>query len=374
MKVTKFKLVDDGYNGVIVEGIEYIKKGNITIPDSVKRQRRVAIDDFTKESIQKLKYFYLNLTGHWIPPYSKYYDMGAHELAPLEDKGGAIPQGQSLLRQLWNETKITGVSLSETGFVIMGTIETVAEKIIGISTPHITEDDDIGFYLEAREYIDSAIDNILGYFKKNVLMPFDDPKKYLEKYVKENLDDKSAQEMTEMVIERLSQKGAIIMMNADSDDEVDTPAIGEISGKDEVSVHVTGNIDKENMGEQQDIGDEKVEEVKVEEKEEEEETRALTESEMLIEMIKETGTLKELKMVVKEYEEFKSIRGLLSKFSTLKSLRDVMLAEIVSKTGSSVMDDDDSWHADEDTSFVADEAPIAEMEYSQGGNFPDIDE
>ena len=160
MNISKFKILDGGLSGVRIESIEKMPHENMMFLDDVQRTRKVPLSDELRNKIQNLKYFYLNLTSHWISPFNNYFDLSEYKLGPLVEKDGKMPQGQSLLHDIWNHTKITGVTIKNGGFVITGEIEVVEGKKIGIATPFITEEDDLSFYLDARKHIENIMNDL----------------------------------------------------------------------------------------------------------------------------------------------------------------------------------------------------------------------
>lgn len=230
MKIDKFKLIAGGIEGIEVWRTEPVKKGTLISMDQVHRTRKVQIDKPLREKIQKLRYFFLCLTRHWMSPFDKYFNSETLEPMPLAPKDGVLPVGQELLKSLWNDTAITGVSVKEAGFVITGTIECIEGKKMGVSTPFITSEDDFHFYMETMELINEIGDEINKYLYSR-LLPIEDAK---EQYMLENnlksLDESQINALTEELITRFQEKGAIILMNSEDDvDALEAPAEGAVT-------------------------------------------------------------------------------------------------------------------------------------------------
>lgn len=219
MKTEKFKLIDNGNNGVEVWGKEYRpspKNPRIICVDPVSRKRRLPFSDDMYEKLGRLKYFFLNLTGHWVPPYSKYFNLNT--LTPeLVPEGEEPAKGFLLMRSLLNRTRVTGVTLTEMGFVMTGIIEVVGDKVIGLSTPHITEDDDVGFYGSATDEIYKVFDMIDKFVDAPVLTEAAARKMLAEHGIKEEeLSQKSEEDMICDAAELLASKNFVILSEADT--------------------------------------------------------------------------------------------------------------------------------------------------------------
>jgi hypothetical protein len=246
MNISKFKLISGGWIGIQVEAIESVVQGAVTILDKVSRTRPYPVPDYIRNGIQKLKYFYLNLTGHWVEPFNKYFDMDTYEMKVPE--GGSVEsRSYVILQSLLNHTEITGVSTRNAGFCITGTIETVEGKKMGYSTPFITEEDDVSFYIEATDKINIIIDDIAKLLRSTKAIEFNAGNVAkaigMSTEVTEGL---SKQEMIDLVIEGLHQRGAIVLEPGDYIDNIEGTAKDE--GK--TTLHTgTKSIDSHNMPE-----------------------------------------------------------------------------------------------------------------------------
>jgi len=227
MNIMKFKLLNEGNDGIVVEAKEYLASGHFKIVDDVKRTRKVMVSDELKKEVNKLKYFLLNLTGHWIAPYSKFYDNQSYSILPITD---AEPSKvHLLLKYLWNIISVTGAKATKKGFLLTGTIEAVEGKKMGFSTPFITADDDIGFFSEAQTVLDNIAKEISGYLRAQAI-PIDQAIKELPEELKSG---KNKDEIVEAVFEYMMKRGAIIMM----DNEASDTMLNENNNEDESVLH-----------------------------------------------------------------------------------------------------------------------------------------
>lgn len=210
----KFKLLNGGKDGIEIEAKEYLASGKFLIVDDVKRTRRIMLSDELLLEVRKLKYFFLNLTGHWIPPYTNYYDSEGRTLLPLNEAGG---KAQRLLKDLWNKVVVTGGKASDEGFLLTGTIEVIEGKKMGVSTVFVTADDDLGFFTEAMEVLNKVAIGIANYISTQAI-PIEEAKLAVPANM---IEGKTDAEIGEIAVEYLMDRGAIIIMNgANEQDEL----------------------------------------------------------------------------------------------------------------------------------------------------------
>lgn len=242
LEVAKFKLIDGGRGGIIIEGREAVQLSNTyQVIDEIKRTRKLVLSEDVIGKVQRLKYFFLNCTGHWMSPFNKYYDILENKALPINPGlDGKIKDGQELLRNLLNKTVITGISYSSGGFVITGSIETVLGKKVVINTPFITEEDDLGFYSSAVECIGDCIHTIVNTFSSNVL-PQIDPKTILSE---EEMKGLNMSELTNLVVEKLVDRNMIMLIKEDGPE-----VLSENTDKKTKISTSTGSIDSHNIPE-----------------------------------------------------------------------------------------------------------------------------
>jgi hypothetical protein len=255
MKLSKFRLINEGFTGIYVEAVESINQGNLTILDKVNRLRTYPVPDYIRNKISKLKYFYLNLTHHWIEPFDKCFDNEEYDFVKLNDQ--EPPKSYMILQTLMNHTKITGVTIKNSGFVIIGTVESVEGKKISITTPFVTEEDDVSFFTEATDKIEEIMDDIAGLLKSNKAISFNEKEALKSKgFKEEDLTGYDKQEMIDMVLQGLQEKGAIVLMNSDGSEQeaiTDGTAPAKLHQK-------TGSIDSHRVADAIEHTDEQVDE------------------------------------------------------------------------------------------------------------------
>jgi hypothetical protein len=246
MNISKFTLLSGGIDGVKIEAIEKMPHEKMLFLDQVTRTRKVPLSEELRDKIQNLKYFYLNLTSHWIAPFNKYFDLQEYKLLPVVMVDDQIPTGQTLLLDIWNHTKITGVTIRNGGFVITGTIEVVEGKKIGVATPFITEEDDLSFYMTAINKITEIMEDLEQSINTRAL-PAPNDKQMLISFgeTEETIDATSIEEIERRVLDRLVDKGAIIMMDSDSFGD-EKKEISDGSSKASLNTN-TSSIDSHNM-------------------------------------------------------------------------------------------------------------------------------
>lgn len=253
MNITSFKLVKNGFGGIEISGYEYFsaKDGKAVVDDIKGRKRKIPLSPILINDIQKLRYAFLNLTGHWIKAYNDFM-IGTIEPMPLEEDSIAPHQ---YLKSLWDRAKILEVSIDADGFKIKGEIRIAEEKSITITTPAINANDDFTFFHDTMVLLDDIVGQINDYFKsgKNQL---EDAKQYLlelfedNNKVKDELEEKTDDELSEMYQDHLEKAGAIILMPPSGAD-----AIGE--SQTEILENKNGLSEKkEDLDDSEDVSNE----------------------------------------------------------------------------------------------------------------------
>jgi len=215
MNITKFKLLGGGFSGIEVEAIEGIRQGKVMIMDHVKRTRGLPLSKELIEEIQGLKYFFLNLTSHWIDPFNKYFDLNTYILSDIviSEETHKMITGQKLLHDIWNHTKINGASIKSGGCIIMGEIEVVEGKKLGLATPFITEEDDVSFYVELMEKMNNITEHLNEFLTAHALPEHVDQE--MMKMIGEKVSETERltdDDMEERLMNKFIDKGIIVMV------------------------------------------------------------------------------------------------------------------------------------------------------------------
>lgn len=241
MQIKKFKLINDGYDGIKVTYAEAIKVNKAAAIDSIDRTRNLPVPIALKGKIAGLTYFFLNLTRHWVGPFNKFFNLTTYDLNP-KDPEVEMTQGEGILRNLWNDTTITGASINNGDIILMGKINVFGEKVMGLSTATICAEDDFGFYEELKTRLDDLADDIADLMEQKEVLLDANQMMFSFPDVKEG-EELTADELAEKMLEKLSDKGVVILEAP--------PAIPEKTGnakKSEVKKSKSP-IDKDNIPE-----------------------------------------------------------------------------------------------------------------------------
>lgn len=156
MKVQKFKFIDGGRNGIHVEGTGIREKENGSLLYDAKEDIKAPIPEDIINFVQNLRRHFLIITRHWRSEFNKYIKRGM-----IIDTQELTEQERSVYMELvriYDATKITGLSLSQDGIVISGTIESCDSKI-GLATPRLTMNN-YSSYEKLHRGCSSCIDEI----------------------------------------------------------------------------------------------------------------------------------------------------------------------------------------------------------------------
>jgi hypothetical protein len=222
MEIFDFKLISGGRGGIKIDAREFFGEGNIQIMDKVQRERKIQLPMELIDKIQGIKYYFLNITGHWIDRYNEYYDKERFTIVAPQ---GEPVKSYELARALWQKTEITGAKIIDSKIIIKGSIEVVDGKVMGLSTPKISIEDDFSFFNELYDFL-SDICNDIELALSNPMVRLEQTKQIiLEEKIKELTED-DVEGLTETeIIEQYAnvlEKHGLFVMRPDAPDAIGT--------------------------------------------------------------------------------------------------------------------------------------------------------
>lgn len=241
MQIKKFKLINDGYDGIKVTYAEAIKVNKAAAIDQIDRTRNLPVPIALKGKIAGLTYFFLNLTRHWVGPFNKFFNLTTYDLNPV-NTDEEMSQGEGILRALWNDTTITGASINNGDIILTGKINVFGDKTMGLATATICAEDDFGFYEELKTRLDDLADDISELMEQKDIV-LDANQMMFSFPDTEDGEKLTADELADKMLEKLSDKGVVIL-------EMDAgpAAIGDGKKKDSLKEN-KAPIDKDNLQE-----------------------------------------------------------------------------------------------------------------------------
>lgn len=213
MSVSRIKLLNNGWGGIEVNATEIMHQGNFNIIDEVKRRRPLPVSDDIRKKVESLKYFYLNLTRHWMTPFNKYFDMTTYSV--IDPKEGETPTpSYEMMKTLLNSTEITDIAVSASGFIISGKLEVISGKKIAITTPNVTEEDDVSFFLDAMDKINYIMEAVNGMIYSPKALEFDARTAAKHAQIKEAFDDEqSTEDIMKLFVDKLAGRGLVYIQD-----------------------------------------------------------------------------------------------------------------------------------------------------------------
>jgi len=219
--IGSFKLHKKGDDGISISSEQLSKSiadesNDKVYHDEINTFRKDFVPRHILDAINRLKFFYLNLTGHWIDLYDQYLDTETYLLEPVGEDAKA---GRRHLQTLWESTWVTQAKIDGHSFSLIGMLEIVDGKMLNISPPKVTPDDDLDFYVNAREVIQGIVALLVQYFSTAAISDVDDYRKYLLSHADETAKVEIASfdesQIVNRVMDEMSKQGAIIMMEGD---------------------------------------------------------------------------------------------------------------------------------------------------------------
>jgi len=219
MKVEEFKLIDDGFNGISVIGKDTKKKGEFTVYVDASLRFKVPIPKDLVMKVQKLKLFFLQLTGYWEERYAAYLnkDYGLKDLADTED---------GYLRSVWlfDHVSITGLKAVDGYYIIKGKIENKYGQTIGMATPKVNYETNYGSFEHLVKIASEVVSEVEEYVNERKLRMMDS-RQYLLKLFEDAepsdldvIDKMTEEERNEKQMEDLQEKGYFVVSPNDLED------------------------------------------------------------------------------------------------------------------------------------------------------------
>jgi len=194
MKVEHFKIVDDGRGGIIVNGTDVKEKesGIHAIVD-FSLTFRTPIPNDLFDHIQKLKLFFLQLTGHWEDGLSKYLEMD------------------------FENTVITGLKAKDDYYIITGKITNRYGQTIGMSSPKVTYDTAYSGFSHMVSLANELVGNVEKFVNDRKLRMME-PRQYVldlfkdaEPHDLESIRKMNDEQVREVLLSELERKNAIVI-------------------------------------------------------------------------------------------------------------------------------------------------------------------
>jgi hypothetical protein len=212
MKVEHFKIVDDGRGGIIVNGTDVKEKesGIHAIVD-FSLTFRTPIPNDLFDHIQKLKLFFLQLTGHWEDGLSKYLEMDFS----LKDQ----ENDERYLRAYWlyENTVITGLKAKDDYYIITGKITNRYGQTIGMSSPKVTYDTAYSGFSHMVSLANELVGNVEKFVNDRKLRMME-PRQYVldlfkdaEPHDLESIRKMNDEQVREVLLSELERKNAIVI-------------------------------------------------------------------------------------------------------------------------------------------------------------------
>ena len=258
MKLREITLVDQGFLGVVISGLDPVKGEKHYFLDDVVRERNSPVPEHILKKFKRLNYYYLNVTGHWIAVYDKFLS-DDKDIIAVDEPNAAYMH----LKSLWESTLVTKIKADASSFILAGQVERVEDKPVKIRTPKITPEDDLGFYADARDDIQALFHEILLWIDTKSLPSAETAKHYIQSRGNDkdqaSLSSMDQEDIIKILTENLDKKGFIVMANAEDPEQMQTLGLSdgnEEQAEDDTQVYSSGNIDSDRKPQAEDAFDE----------------------------------------------------------------------------------------------------------------------
>jgi hypothetical protein len=215
MKISKIKFLGGsgiGNRGIKIFYEDAVQKEKGTVIDNIERERLVPINFMLRGKVNKIKPYFLMLTGHWRQEWETLLTEGNVDASKVSEGG------YTGLVSLLDNTVITNIIKSGQGFVFSGNIRVLGNKVVNITTPIVCDEDGFEFLDQISELCNEISDSVIEMLKQEKLFAAGEAKQMLlDLYSAEQKDDdynrvlEQDEEMSDdEMIFRLTKKGHVV--------------------------------------------------------------------------------------------------------------------------------------------------------------------
>jgi len=232
MKINRIKVVNGGQSGCeVFYDRTVLKEGVSTVIDGSEKWH-LPIPGSVMKTLNKIKPYYLMLTGHWRSEWEEFVSKG--EVDPKKVK----KEGYTGLVSLLDATDLKIFDTNK-GLQIGGTVRTLGDKSVWITTPRVKEEDEFIFYDQILDLFSEFFEGIQTYMKSKQLFNKEEARQLLMDFYKgkeeeiERVKEQEQELCEEELKARLEEKGYIVLdvktevqgLEAHTEDSGDMPAV-----------------------------------------------------------------------------------------------------------------------------------------------------
>lgn len=224
MKIESIELIDRGYGGIVVTGIEASQKDRATVFMDVKKKYPIPLPEEITENLSKLKRYLLEMTNYWD---SAFNSLKVTKGKLVDQKGMMDPEIEAKAVMIWDSCELRKVYRKKNGYMLTGVMSSLkTDRYFSIVTPLIDPDDGYENFNKLQTGVEHCFGLIASFIEDSRLKMLQ-PRQYALNFYGEgspeidrinNLPD---EEVDEIMIKNLETRGHIVIKMDD------VPAIPE---------------------------------------------------------------------------------------------------------------------------------------------------
>ena len=215
MKLDSIELLNEGYHGVKVVGVEAVGKDGATIliPTTKTYPLPLPVDLIAK--IKKLKRYMLEMTNHWWPEFNEHLAPEGYILDRKVGKGGE-DINYVRAKNIWDSTTMMKIYKRKGGYILSGKMESPTSRFFSITTPLIDPEDDFDNFSKMQTGIEYCFAEVASFIDDKHLRMMD-PVQYAKQLFGENSDEAdrvqnmAPKDRAKFMIATLESKGYIVL-------------------------------------------------------------------------------------------------------------------------------------------------------------------
>ena len=213
IRITKFKLIEQGNRGIEVIGVERRIKENVEVLADIRLRYKVPLPKELDKTLQRLRKYFIDILGLWESDYDKMFTAG--ELSDYKEEFNR--DSYDRLHALLSKIIITGIAKKDAAYILTANIKTSTSGIMGVATPMIGFKDGYEQYERFSFGCEKCITDVEQYITSRRLI-MRHGKQILKDYYAEDekklkdIEALTEEEATKVALEHLQNLGAICIL------------------------------------------------------------------------------------------------------------------------------------------------------------------
>jgi hypothetical protein len=216
MKLDSIELINDGFGGVKITGVEAVNKGGVTVLIPCTKKYPLPLPYELVQAIKRLRKYLLEINNYWISSYNEHLHNGEIVDRIPSTLTEELRENYLRAKTLWESTTLQKIYKRRNGYILSGKMESATSRFYSITTPLIDPDDGYENFGKMQTGIDYCFTQI-AQFVDDKQLKLMDAIQYAGQLFGEDSDEAervkamTSSDRTEFMVQTLESKGYIVM-------------------------------------------------------------------------------------------------------------------------------------------------------------------